>query len=59
VIEHRQRELRHFLLLDFEEQRAAIERLSRQGMSDSTIATATGLSAEMVRQVIGPRPPKP
>ena len=45
----RARELRHFLLLDRQQQSQAVQRLAGAGMSDSTIAAATGLSAEGVR----------
>lgn len=48
----RQRELRHFLLLDEAGQRDAIRRLSRNRMSDNGIAAATGLSVEMVRKIL-------
>ncbi len=49
------RELVHFLLLSEEEQRDAIRKMARSGWSDSGIATATRLSVEQVRQVIGER----
>jgi DNA-binding CsgD family transcriptional regulator len=51
----RERELQHFMLLDREEQRAAIHRLSAAGMSDYTIAAATMLSVEMIRAILGAR----
>jgi DNA invertase Pin-like site-specific DNA recombinase len=51
----RERELRHFLLLDREQQESAIRRLAAAGMPEYTIATATGLSVEQVRRVIGER----
>lgn len=53
----RDRELHHFLLLDHEEQVAAIQRLARSGMGDYTIAAATGLSVEAIRRIIGERKP--
>lgn len=55
ALQHRERELQHFLLLDREAQRQAIQRLSVSGMTDATIAAATSLSVEMVRQIIGER----
>jgi DNA-binding NarL/FixJ family response regulator len=51
----RERELRHFLLLDRDQQESAIRRLAASGMNDYGIAAATGLSVEMVRRVIGER----
>jgi hypothetical protein len=51
----RERELRHFLLLDRAEQETAIRRLAASGMNDYTIATASGLNVEMVRRVVGER----
>ena len=51
----RQRELRHFLLLNRQQQAQAIHRLATAGMSDSTIAATTGLSAEAVRRVLADR----
>lgn len=48
----RPRELLHFLLLDRDQQAQAIRRLSAQGMSDHTIATATRLSIDMVRRIL-------
>jgi DNA-directed RNA polymerase specialized sigma24 family protein len=54
-LHHRQRELRHFLLLDHEQQREAIQRLAMSGMSDHTIAAATALSVEQVRIILGER----
>jgi DNA invertase Pin-like site-specific DNA recombinase len=52
-IPHRERELKYFLLLEPEQQRQAIQRLAATGMSDSTIASATSLSVEMVRRILG------
>jgi hypothetical protein len=49
----REREMRHFELLDRDEQRAAIQRLAISGMSDHAIAAATMLSVEMVRAILG------
>ena len=51
----RDRELHHFLLLDHDEQVAAIQGLARSGMGDYTIAAATGLSVEAIRRIIGER----
>ena len=51
----RARELRHFLLLDRLQQAQAIHRLTAAGMSHSTIAAATGLSAEAVRALLADR----
>ena len=51
----RERELRHFLLLDREQQESAIRRLVASGMAEYTIATATGLSLEQVRNVLADR----
>jgi DNA-directed RNA polymerase specialized sigma24 family protein len=44
--------MHHFQLLSLEEQRAAIQRLANSGMSDATIAAATGLSVEQIRSII-------
>jgi ABC-type phosphate/phosphonate transport system ATPase subunit len=55
TIPHRERELKLFLLLDHEQQRQAIQRLSTAGMSDATIASATALSIEQVRRILGER----
>jgi hypothetical protein len=49
----RERELRHFLLLDRHEQRTAIQRLASGGISDYVIAAATMLSVEQVRIILG------
>jgi DNA invertase Pin-like site-specific DNA recombinase len=46
------RELVHFLLLPPKEQAAAIRRLAASGMSVQTIATATRLSVEQIRQLL-------
>jgi hypothetical protein len=48
----RERELKHFLLLDRVEQEAAIRRLAASGMHDYSIATATSLSVEQIRRVL-------
>jgi hypothetical protein len=45
--------MNHFLLLTNEEQRGAIRRLSKSGFSDYGIAAASGLSVEMIRQILG------
>jgi hypothetical protein len=42
----------HFYSLDREEQAAAIRRLAATGMGDHGIADASGLSVEMVRQIL-------
>jgi DNA-binding CsgD family transcriptional regulator len=47
--------MHYFQLLSHDEQRAAIHRLANSGMSDYTIAAATGLSVEMVRVILGER----
>lgn len=44
--------MHHFLLLDNAEQVKAIQRLAARGMSDHTIAAATGLSVEMIRRIL-------
>lgn len=49
----REREMRHFLLLDRNQQAQAIRRLVASGMSEHTVSTATGLSVEQVRRVLG------
>lgn len=51
----RDREMHYFLLLSHDEQRDAIQRLAAGGMSDYTIAAATSLSVEMVRNILGER----
>lgn len=45
--------MRHFHTLDRQQQAQAIGRLAATGMSEHGIAQATGLSVEMVRQVLG------
>jgi len=49
----REREMWHFDALSRDEQRAAIQRLALDGMSDYGIAAATRLSVEAVRQILG------
>lgn len=49
------RRMRHFLLLDHEQQRQAIQRLAAAGMHDTTIATATTLSVEQIRRILSER----
>lgn len=49
------REMHYFWLLSKQEQAAAICRLAAQGMPESGIATATMLSVEQVRIVLGQR----
>lgn len=53
----REREMRHFELLDHEEQRSAIQRLSVAGMGDYAIAAATMLSVEQIRKILGEQKP--
>lgn len=50
-----QRRMLYWNLLTHDEQRDAIIRMVKSGMNPSTIATAAGISVEMVRQVIGDR----
>jgi hypothetical protein len=47
------RRMNYFLMLDQEEQRAAIHRLADSGVSDYGCAAATGLSVEMIRAILG------
>jgi hypothetical protein len=47
--------LHYFLLLDHEEQSAAIRRLAASGLSDPTIATITGQSIQHVRRALEQR----
>lgn len=47
-----QRRMNHFLLLSRDEQRAAVARLHLSGMSDTTIATASGLAVEQIRRIL-------
>lgn len=51
--EYRAREMHHFTLLSRDDQRAAIQRLARSGMTDYGIAAATALSVEMIRAILG------
>ncbi|MGH8258287.1 MAG: hypothetical protein ACREUG_01200 [Steroidobacteraceae bacterium] len=46
----------HFLLLDREEQAAAIRRMASTGWSEGSIASATRLSIEQVRRILAERP---
>lgn len=46
------REIVYFLLMTQQEQAVAIRRLASQGMSDTTLATATRLSVEQIRRII-------
>jgi len=55
VSEQRGREMLYFAMLTREEQRAAIHRLSSSGMSDYGIASATQLSVEQIRVILGER----
>lgn len=41
--------MRHFLLLDRNQQAQAIRRLVASGMSEHTVASATGLSVEQAQ----------
>jgi hypothetical protein len=43
----------HFAMLTEAEQHQAIKRLANCGMADTSIAAATMLSVEMVRQILG------
>src|ERR1019366_8736224 len=54
---HRERALNYFLLLDHEGQRAAIRRMAAAGSGDYVIASATGLSVEMIRAILTARAP--
>jgi hypothetical protein len=49
------RELDYFLMLSRDDQCGAIRRMAAGGLSDYTIASATRLSVEQVRQIIGNR----
>lgn len=46
------RRMQYFEMLPEEDKRAAVQRLAKSGMSDHTIAAATGLSVEMIRTII-------
>jgi ABC-type phosphate/phosphonate transport system ATPase subunit len=50
------RRMRHFLLLDHEQQRQAIQRLAAAGMHETTIAAATTLSVEQIQRILAERP---
>ena len=45
----------HFHALDHDQQGQAIRRLAASGQSEHTIASATGLSVEMIRRVLAER----
>lgn len=47
------RELHYFAMMTREEQAAAIKRMASLGWSDHGIASATRLSVEMVRRILG------
>jgi hypothetical protein len=47
--------MHYFAMLTEEEQHAAIKRLAASGMADTSIAAATMLSVEMIRQILGTR----
>ncbi len=47
------RRMHYFAMLTRDEQAEAIYRLSRSGMSDHAIASATQLSVEMIRAILG------
>jgi hypothetical protein len=49
----------YFVMLSRDEQEQAIRRLANSGMSVDTIASATQLSREMIRTIIGPPTPEP
>lgn len=53
-LHRRERELRHFLTLDHDQQRAAVQRMA-QSHGDYELAAATGLSVEQVRKILGER----
>jgi hypothetical protein len=46
----------HFARLSRAEREAAIRRLAAGGMSETTIATATRLSVEMIRRILTTAP---
>jgi hypothetical protein len=53
------RRMDYFQMLSHEDQRAAIRRMADSGLSEYTIAAATRLSVEMIRQILGaPEPAK-
>jgi hypothetical protein len=52
------RRMHYFAMLSREEQARAIHRLSQSGMSDHGIASATMLSTEMIRKILGERLPE-
>jgi hypothetical protein len=45
----------HFHALSSDEQRAAIRKMADAGDGDHTIASATGLSVEFIRQILAER----
>jgi DNA invertase Pin-like site-specific DNA recombinase len=45
----------HFANLTRDQQADVIRRMANEGHSETTIATATGLSVELIRRVIGER----
>ena len=53
----RERELRHFLLLDRDQQIQTIRRLIASGMNEYTVASACGLSVEQVRKILAEQQP--
>jgi hypothetical protein len=53
--EYRARQLGHFLGLDPEQKRQAIQRLAGSGMHETTIAAATALSVEMIQRILAER----
>lgn len=53
VVNHRERRLYYFQMLEPQARRETLRRLAASGMSDRTIATVTQLSIEMVRRVLG------
>jgi hypothetical protein len=44
--------MQHFRALEQDQQAQAIQRLALAGQSEQTIASATGLSVEMIRRVL-------
>jgi hypothetical protein len=47
------RRMHYFSMLNRDEQAKAIARLASSGMNDYGIASATGISVEMVRKILG------
>ena len=49
----------HFHTLSAEEQAAAVRRMALAGQGEHTIADATGLSVDFIRQLLVPTEPPP